>query len=233
MAYPRCPAIKKQRLHGNGEGQRFYFSTGKPSFLGPSWSRKRGVWTFFCISYSKSRKSKRLGPMVSCILFLCFPVCLSHGLQLFFLFGGLGNMNDAKRCNKMETISTSCAFELDTGGPVLPVGAVPILFARSQRWAETCHNHLSHNCSLDVGRTCESYEVCSPHPEIHLLTAGSSARRDWCDGSVLPSFYVLGPAACQIELYVSNTPSGASSGNGTSAQEHFPSWAFIDFNRFQ
>ena len=130
---PRCPAIKKQRLHGNGEGQRFYFSTGKPSFLGLVGLGRGVSGHSSAFPIRKAERANAWGQWLvafcSCVsLFVCRTVC-----SCFFFFGGLGNMKDAKRCNKMETISTSCAFEFDTGGPVLPVGAVSILFARSQR----------------------------------------------------------------------------------------------------
>ena len=133
MAYPRCPAIKKQRLHGNGEGQRFYFSTGKPSFLGLVGLGRGVSGHSSAFPIRKAERANAWGQWLvafcSCVsLFVCRTVC-----SCFFFFGGLGNMKDAKRCNKMETISTSCAFEFDTGGPVLPVGAVSMLFARSQR----------------------------------------------------------------------------------------------------
>ena len=99
MAYPQVSGHQKAEIAWKWGRTAVLLLYRQAIVSRTSWSRKRGVWTFFCISYSKSRKSKRLGPMVSCILFLCFPVCLSHGLQLFFLFWGVGQH---ERCKKMQ-----------------------------------------------------------------------------------------------------------------------------------
>ena len=97
---PRCPAIKKQRLHGNGEGQRFYFSTGKPSFLGLVGLGRGVSGHSSAFPIRKAERANAWGQWlvdVSCILFLCFPVCLSH-----LLFCGVGPVGQYERRKKMQ-----------------------------------------------------------------------------------------------------------------------------------